>query len=162
MLLRQAPLHPSNGSLDFVSLPRRAQFPPISPELWPLCSASFFIPTSTNAQEFSPKCSPFSWGGGFYFFGAVSTVPLLAARPHPVFLLEVSAVTNRRVAGVYSASALGVMGAVEPRPLGRTLGSSRRLSPAPSAPHHSLMQKTGLFSPGVKVPPGYDFTVPTF
>lgn len=58
-------------------------------------------------------------GGGvvFFFFGAVSTVPLLTARPHPVFLLEVSAVTNRREAGVYSASALGVMGAMEPHPL---------------------------------------------
>lgn len=80
----------------------------------------------------------------FYFFGVISTVPLLATRPHPVFLLEVSAVTNRRVAGVYSASAPGVMGAMEPRPLGRTVGSSRRLSPATSAPHHSLMRKTGL------------------
>lgn len=119
-------------------------------------------PLPQTHRNFLPNALRFLGGGGIYFFGAVSTLPLLAARPHPDFLLEVSAVTNRRVAGVYSASALGVMGAVEPHPLGRTLGSSRRLSPAPSAPHHSLMQKTGLFSPGVKVPPGYDFTVPTF
>lgn len=98
------------------------------------------------------------------FFFLLSFLGLFhsAAPPHPVFLLEVSALTNRRLASVYSASAPGVMGAVEPHPLGRTVASSRRLSPAPSAPHHSLMQKTGLFSPGVKVPLGNDFTDPKF
>lgn len=149
-LLWQAPQHPSNGSLDFVSLPRRPH--------------SFLKPpqrSGLSARHHSLSPPP-QVHRNFLVFCLFWVFFTGAAPPHPVFLLEVSALTNRRLASVYSASAPGVMGAVEPHPLGRTVASSRRLSLAPSGPHHSLMQKTGLFSPGVKVPLGNDFTVPTF
>lgn len=74
-LLWQAPQRPSNSSLDFVSLPCRPHsFLKPATEVCSLCSASFFIPTSTSTREFSPKCFLF-----FFFcclFWVFFTVPL--------------------------------------------------------------------------------------
>lgn len=132
--VKQPPRHPSKGRLDFVS--QSPQSPQASTEVRSLCSASSFLPTSTSALEFSPN---FFWSFLGLFHQCRSAPPCLPVGGQCSDQWETGECL------LWSAPA--VMGAVEPHPLGRTVASSRRLGLTPSAPHHSLMQITGLFSP---------------
>lgn len=79
-----------------------------------LCSASVLIPTYTTAQEFTPKCFFFFFWCAFGLYLFSGAAPCRSAPPLLSFLLEVSTMTNSRLAGIYSAPVPGVTWADQP------------------------------------------------